>query len=253
MYKDGLVSVIIPAYNCSKYLVKAVESAVNQTYKNIEVIIVDDCSTDDTSSIIEYICRKYNNVFSYRNEKNSGVAFTRNNAVDKASGQYIAYLDADDVWDKTKIEKQLEVFKDKINTPLVFSAIDFIDENDVSIKSKRKIKKIVSFRYLLRHTPISTSSVVIDRKVVSNIKMPLRKTAEDYSLWLQVLKKYGNAVGIDEVLVHYRKTSTSLSSKKSKEIKHFYDVQVKDLKIKKICAAYNTICYVLYAIKKHFF
>lgn len=252
MYIDGLVAVIMPLYNSQKYVSEAIESVLAQNYKNVEIIVVDDCSTDNSFEIVKELSKKYNIIKCYKMEKNSGVAAVRNYAISKTNAQYIAFLDSDDLWLCGKLEKQLEFFK-KSDTPLVFTAINMIDENSKEIKSKRKIKTVVNFKYLLTHTPICTSSVIIDRNRFSNVVMPLRKSAEDYSLWLKVLSEGKNAIGIDEVLVSYRKTSTSLTAKKSKEIKYFFDVQVEDFSINKVKAAYHTLAYAFHAFIKHFF
>ena len=252
-YELGLVSVVMPLYNAEKYVEKAITSVENQTYKKVEIIVVDDCSKDNGVSVVEELAKKYSNIVLLKNEQNKGVALTRNYAISNAKGQYIAFLDSDDVWESNKLESQFELFKKNPGCPLAYTAIDFIDEAGLTIKSKRKVKEIVTFKYLLRHTPIATSTVMIDRFIVGDFEMPNRKTCEDYSLWLTIIKKFGAAKGLNTVLTHYRKTSTSLSSKKSKEIKHFYNVQVVDIKINKISALFNTFCYVCYAFKKHFF
>ena len=251
MFIEGLVAVIIPLYNCKNYVTEAIESVLEQNYNNIEIIVVDDCSTDNSFNIVKELSKKNNIIKCYKMEKNSGVAAVRNFAISKTNAQYIAFLDSDDLWHKNKIEKQLEVFK-KSNTPLVFTAINMIDENSKEIKSKRKIKTVVNYKYLLTHTPICTSSVIIDRKRFPNVQMPLRKSAEDYSLWLRVLKTGISAIGIDEVLVSYRKTSSSLTAKKSKELKYFFNVQVEDFSISKVKAAYHTLAYAFHAFIKYF-
>ena len=250
-YVKGLVSVIMPAYNAEKYIMQAIDSVLSQTYKSIEIIVIDDCSTDRTKEkVLKY--SNVPNVFYCKAEVNNGVAAARNLGISKAKGQYIAFLDSDDVWVPTKIERQIQIMSET-KTPLAFTAIEYINSESERIKGKRAIKERVTYKLLQKNTMIATSSVVVDRNIVGDFVFPNRKTCEDYSLWLQILKEYGDAIGIDEALVQYRILATSLSSNKAKEIKHFYLVQTQDLHINKIKALFNMICYILNAIKKHYF
>ncbi len=250
MYVKGLVSVIMPAYNAENYIMQAIDSALSQTYKNIEIIVIDDCSTDGTKAkVLSY--SNIPNVFYYKAEVNNGVAAARNLGISKAKGQFIAFLDSDDVWASTKIERQLQILSNN-ETPLSFTAIEYINSDGERIKGKRQIKERVSYSLLQKNTMIATSSVIVNRDVVGDIEFPNRKTCEDYSLWLQILQKFGDAIGIDEALVQYRITATSLSANKAKEIKHFYLVQTQDLHINRIKAAFNLLCYIFNAIKKHY-
>ena len=122
----------------------------------------------------------------------------------------------------------------------------------MQIKGKRKLKESVSYQYLLRNTVIATSTVIIDREVVRNVVFPNRKSAEDYSLWLSMLKEYGDAVGINEAFTRYRKTQNSISANRFGEVKYFIDVQKNDLKLNTITVFYNTICYAIKAFIKHY-
>lgn len=251
---NGLVSIIIPVYNSEKYLGKTLDSVFKQTYKNFEVIIVDDCSKDGSKDIINQYIMKFPNYIVYKkNEKNSGVARSRNEAILLAKGQYIAFIDSDDIWLPNKLNKQIELLEKNRDCPMSYAKISIIDKNDQILKDNCAIKKSISYNFLLRNTMIATSSVIINRNIVKDIVMPERKSAEDYSLWLSILKKYGNALGILETQVLYRKHNESISSSKLGEIKYFYDVQVKDQNINKIYAGFNTIFYILNAVKKHFF
>ncbi len=248
---EGLVSVIIPVYNSEKYVKETIESVLKQTYQNFEIIIVDDCSTDNSCQIIENIDDQRIQLIQL--DKNSGVAVARNIAIENAKGQYIAFLDSDDVWISNKLDTQIDLLKGNQQTPMAYTRITMIDANGKVIKDNCKIKKNISYSFLQKNTMIATSSVVINRSVVKEIEMPNRKSAEDYSLWLSILKRYGNALGIDESLTLYRRHSSSISSSKLKEVRHFYSVQTNDLQIGYISAFINTICYVSNAVIKHFF
>lgn len=254
MYEDNnTVSVIIPLYNAEKYIRETIESVIAQDYPNIEIIIVDDCSTDGSQLIVKKMCDKYPNIIYHKLDVNSGVAIARNEAIKLAKGRFIAFCDSDDVWEKDKLVIQLKLFEKHSNVPFTYTAVSYIDEESNAIKGKRKVKEKASYSYLLRNTMIATSTVIIDRAVVNEIKMPNRKSAEDYSLWLSLLKKYGDAYGIDEAFTKYRKTSNSLSSNRVGEVKYFFDVQRNDRGINCIAVTINTICYIFNAVKKHFF
>lgn len=112
---NDLVSIIMPSYNTAKYISAAIESILNQTYENWELIIVDDCSTDNTDEILTEYAKKDSRIRYYKNEKNSGAAVARNRALRQAKGKWVAFLDSDDLWEKDKLEKQI-CFMKKITT-----------------------------------------------------------------------------------------------------------------------------------------
>ncbi len=252
MYGNPLISVIIPVYNAERYIRYTLDSVVSQDYPEKEIVIVDDCSSDQSHIIIKEYMEKYPYIVYLRLKENSGVATARNTAIKLAKGRFIAFVDSDDIWKSGKIVKQLELFKEHPGCPFTYTAIDYIDENGKLLKNKRSLRESVTYNYVLRNTMIATSTVIIDRKVVPEVVMPNRRSAEDYSLWLSLLKKYGSAYGINEALTSYRISSTSISSNRKKEVKYFYAVQTQDLGINKIYAAFNTVCYIFNAVKKHF-
>lgn len=252
--QDNMISVIIPVYNAERYIRYTLDSVVSQDYPEKEIVIVDDCSSDQSPIIIKEYMKDYPYIVYHRLNKNSGVAIARNTGIKLAKGRYIAFVDSDDVWMPNKLSKQIMMFKDK-NTPpsLTYTAINYIDEKGNEIKGKRNIKEKVTYKYLLRNTMIATSTVMIDRNVVPEIVMPNRRSAEDYSLWLTLLREYGPAYGINEVYTSYRISSTSVSHNRAGEVKYFYRVQTEDLHISKFAATVNTICYIFNAVLKHFF
>lgn len=252
-FGNSLVSVIIPVYNSEKFIFKTIDSVMNQNFKNIEIIIIDDGSTDNTKRMVQnFIKNKSNNIIYYRFEINSGVSAARNKGLELAKGRYIAFLDSDDIWYSQKILKQLELMNQR-NAGICFTAIEIIDEKDNVIKRKRKVLDKVDYHYLLKNTIIATSSIVIDRNIVGNFKMPLIKCgAEDYATWLAIMRKGTIAYGLDEVLVKYRKSRHSLSSNKIKSLKQVWQVQRYNENIHPIKAAYNSTCFAINAFKKYF-
>ncbi|MBQ8783088.1 MAG: glycosyltransferase family 2 protein [Clostridia bacterium] len=251
-FVDGLVSVITPVYNAERFITTAVESVMKQTYKNIEIILVDDCSNDSSAGIINELCKKYPNIVYHLQEKNMGAGVARNKALELAQGQYAAFLDSDDIWKEEKIAKQIELMQ-KTGAPLCYTAIEMIDESGSLVKSKRKVKEICDYSYLLHNTVIPTSGLVVDRKQCGDFRMHLRRGGQDYATWLKLMRNGAVARGIDEALVQYRMVSGSLSSNKFKSIQQVWEIQTQDEKIGKIPAAFHVLCFTLNALRKYLF
>jgi teichuronic acid biosynthesis glycosyltransferase TuaG len=250
-YVEGLVSVIMPIYNAEKYLTETLNSIFNQDYKNIEIILVDDCSKDNSAKMIADFQKRHPEIVYYLQEKNMGAGAARNKALELAKGQYVAFLDSDDIWMSNKIRRQIELMKAK-NSPFSYTAIEMMDEKSETIKGKRNIKETCDYKYLLHNTIIATSSVVIDRTVLGDFRMPLRRGGQDYATWLMLLRDGAVACGINEALVRYRVARGSLSSNKFKSIKQVWEIQTQDEKINKFIAAFHVMCFCFNAFKKYF-
>lgn len=252
LFDNSLVSVIIPVYNASNYIGRTIESVLNQTYKKIEIVLVDDYSTDNSRQIIEQYAAEFDNIVYHLQKENGGAAVARNTALEIAKGRYVAFLDSDDLWMPDKIERQLALMKEK-NTPFCYAAIEMMDENDKTIKPKRNIKEKCDYQYLLKNTIIATSSVVIDRSALGDFRMPLRRGGQDYATWLMLLRGGTIAYGINDVLVRYRVSNNSLSSNKFKSIRQVWEIQTIDEGINKVSVAFNVSCFVFNALKKYLF
>lgn len=251
-YVEGLVSVIMPIYNAEKYLVETIKSIFKQDYKDIEIVLVDDCSIDSSAQIISELQETHPELVYFLQEKNMGAGAARNKALEIAKGQYVAFLDSDDIWLPDKISRQIELMK-STNSPFSYTAIEMMDDIGAIIKGKRKIKETCDYKYLLHNTIIATSSVVIDRNVLGDFRMPLRRGGQDYATWLMLLRGGVVAQGIDEALVKYRVSSGSLSSNKFKSIKQVWEIQTKSEKINKVSAGFHVICFGFNAFKKYIF
>lgn len=250
-FVDGLVSVIMPVYNAEKYLKGALDSVLSQAYRDVEIVLVDDCSQDNSAEIILEMQRSHPEIVYHLQDQNRGAGAARNKALELANGRYVAFLDSDDLWLPDKIQRQIDLMQ-KMDSPFSYTAIEMMDENDNTIKEKRSIKEICDYKYLLHNTIIATSSVVIDRTVLGDFRMPLRRGGQDYATWLMLLRNGVVACGINEVLVRYRVTSGSLSSNKFKSIQQVWEIQTQDEKIGKLRAAYHVICFGFNAFKKYF-
>lgn len=251
LVKDKLVSVIIPTFNSDKFIKETLDSALSQTYPFMEIIIVDDCSSDSTQKIVGRYLQKYSNIKYKRLINNSGAAVARNRGLELAIGRFIAFLDSDDVWYPHKLEIQLKLMKQD-SAPICFTAIEIIDENGRLIKGQRHVEPKVDYKFLLKNTMIATSTVVIDRKITGEFRMPLRRSGQDYATWLLLTRTGHIAHGINTPLVKYRKGKNTLSSKKIRNIKKVYQIQTMNEGIDPFNAIYNSLWYALNAFKKYF-
>jgi len=220
---NDLVSVIMPAYNSEKYIVDAIESVLNQTYPDFELIVIDDGSKDRTFEIITFYSQKDSRVKVLQNDKNSGVSLTRNRGISLAKGEWIAFLDSDDIWAKEKLEKQIKCVHTQ-NADFVFTGVSYIDETGKPYNGIFEVPSKVSFEELLRQNVITCSSVLVKKIYFENIRMEKDEMHEDYAVWLRILRLGVTAYGINEPLLIYRISKNSKSGKKLKTCKMTYKV-----------------------------
>lgn len=251
LYNNETVSVITPVYNVASVIERTLDSMLMQNYKDLEIVLVDDCSKDNSAEIIAKYTAKYPNIVYHKQEKNGGAAVARNTALNLAKGRYVAFLDSDDLWCEGKIEKQLSFMKEN-DAAICCTAMDCIDENDKPLNSVREVRENISYKFLLKNTMIATSTVMIDRNKTGDFQMPLRRGGQDYATWLMLMRNGTDCWGLNEVLSHYRVMSNSLSSNKWKSIKQVWEIQTQDEKINKVSAAFNVCCFIVNAFIKHF-
>ena len=215
---EKLVSIVIPVYNCEKFIKQTVETVINQTYTNWEAIFVDDCSSDNSIAILEpYLSDKIKLI---KHEHNSGAAIARNTGIENARGEYIAFLDGDDLWHKEKLEKQIE-FMEKNGYVFTFTSYEFTNENGIGLGKIAKVPEKLTYKQSLKNTIIFTSSVIFNAKTLGKelISMPNFKRGQDTATWWKVLKAGNTAYGLNEVLSYYRRSANTLSSNKFKALK----------------------------------
>ncbi|MBM6856391.1 glycosyltransferase family 2 protein [Caecibacteroides pullorum] len=207
----GLVSIITPTWNCARFIEKTIQSVQAQTYQNWEMIIVDDCSTDDTYEVVKPYIDKDNRIKYRCNEKNSGAAITRNNALKIAHGRWIAFLDSDDLWKSDKLEKQLSFMH---NHSLCFSYTNYveIDENSKELGVKVTGPQKINYFGMYAYCWPGCLTVIYDSSVVGLIQIEDIKKNNDYAMWLKVIRKARSCHLLNETLAFYRKRVGSISN-----------------------------------------
>lgn len=220
--KQPLVSVIMAAHNAEKYIAEAVESVINQTYKNWELIIVDDASSDSTSTIIERCMKRDSRIKGIHLEKNSGQAFAQNKAIEMSSAEYIATLDSDDVAMPHRIAAQVEFLEYNTDIDMVGSYAELIDEDGNVIGKKKKPTKNEEIRFpLLLQTQFIHPSICIRKNVLIDVGCYSMNSlyTEDYDLWSRLLARGCKFANIDGPLIRYRVHPESITqAKKSRSI-----------------------------------
>lgn len=248
---QDLVSIITPAYNCEEFISETIDSVLEQTYSNWEMIIVNDKSTDNTECIIKSYLEKEQRIKLINLEINSGVAKARNTALKAANGRYIAFLDSDDCWKKDKLKKQLDFMK-KHHYALSYTSFEYINDNGEKTLKKVGIPLHQSYKKGLKNTAIGCLTVIVDRNIVGHFEMPHLRHGEDHFTWLEIMKRGYFAYGLDESLALYRISNNSLSSNKVKALKYQWSNYRDYEKIPIIPCIYYFLCYVFNASKKHF-
>lgn len=244
------ISVVMPTYNGSKHIEKAIESVIEQTYTNWELIIVDDCSTDNTIDIVRKYCDEDARIRIIRKEKNDGVAVTRNIGINAASGRTIALLDCDDVWVNNKLERQLNLQK-RTNAEIVYCSYGFIDENDKHILRPFIVPEETNFEHMLVSSVISCSTALIDAELLKQHPFNAEYYHEDYVLWMELLSGSIKAVGNTEVLAYYRQVDGSRANNKINAAKQRWLIYRKVLHLGTIKSLSIFVQYALCGIKKY--
>ncbi len=242
----GLVSIIMPSYNTAKYISDSIESILAQTYKNWELIIVDDCSTDNSIEVIQSF--KDSRIILLKNQKNSGTAISRNYALREAKGKWIAFLDSDDTWVPEKLEKQIKFMEDNNYS---FTFTDYrICLNGEWLPYINTGPNIVNKRMMYDYCYFSTITVMYDREKIGLIQVADIRKNNDYAMWLQAIEK-SNAYRLPECLSYYIKHDGSVSSgSKTKLIKWHYILFRKGLGKSPVIAGVLTVNNLIHGIWK---
>ena len=206
-----LVSVIIPYYRKREFISETIDSALDQSYKNLEIIIIYDDDNKTDLEFIKKIAKKDNRIKIIENKDKMGAGESRNIGIFESNGKYIAFLDADDIWHLDKLKKQIN-FMEEYNYFISHTSYSIINENK-NIVGKRIAKNFFKLSELLKSCDIGTSTVVLHRNLIkSDIKFASLSTKEDFVLWLRILKNNVSIYGLNEDLTLWTKSKNSLSS-----------------------------------------
>ena len=247
---NNLVSIITPSYNSARFISLTIESVLAQTYENWEMIIVDDCSPDNSNEIIKKYCKKDNRIKLIKLEKNVGPAVARNIAIKEAKGKFISFLDADDLWLPEKLEVQIKFMKTH-DLVFMYSAYKVIDEdgNDLGIFVP---PEEVTYYSILKTNPIGCLTAIYDAEKLGKVYMPdILKSQEDYAAWLKILKQIKKTKGIKEPLAIYRIRKNSVSSNKLKAAKYQWKIYREVEKLDLIRSIYYFLHYAWNGLRKY--
>ncbi|HGA1494581.1 TPA: glycosyltransferase family 2 protein [Streptococcus suis] len=225
VYDTPLVSVIIPVYNASRFIEETIQSVLKQTYQHFEIILVDDVSTDESVSIIRNMMATDKRISLLENDVNSGVALARNRGVAASTGRFICFLDADDLWLPTKLEKQVAFALNK-GYAFTFTSYQFADESGTALKAPLHVPGKLSYQQALGNHTIFTSTVMLDLNQLTkkDIEMPDVRRGQDTATWWKILKVTDYAYSIDEPLSIYRRTLASLSANKFAAVRRTWNL-----------------------------
>lgn len=235
---DQLVSVIMPAYNVECYIEQSIRSVMSQTHRNLELIVIDDCSTDNTLEIVKAMSDADERITVIENDENLGVAMTRNRGFAAARGEWVALLDSDDVWHEDKLEKQLRVAM-RTGCDIVYCSYAMIDEGG-RIFSEYIVPESTTYDEMLRESTISCSTALLSRRIFETEQFPHGFYHEDYVYWLRLLKMGYTAAASSELLAEYRVVKDSRSYNKLNAAKMRWNIyrKVEGLSLRRSISAF---------------
>lgn len=249
---NPIVSIITPAYNAENFICETIQSILQQTYKDWELLIVDDCSTDNTHILAKDYAEQDARIRVLRPKKNGGVAAARNFGLEHAKGDYIAFLDSDDLWKPEKLEKQLAFMKDK---DCVLSYTDFqkFNSDDGSLGKVMRCPKRMRANDILKNTAIGCLTVMVDKRQCGDFRMPPLNHTEDNCTWYEILKRTKQVANNQgEVLSLYREGNASLTKNKGKSARQQWETYRNYFNFSFLKSVYFFICYAANAVIRHF-
>lgn len=223
MNGEALVSVITPTYNCARFIGETIKSVQMQSYPNWEMLIVDDCSTDNTQDIVASLAKKDARIKYYKLAVNAGPAVARNTAMKLAQGKYMAFLDSDDLWLPDKVEKQIK-WMETNNHSFTCTAYEQISEQGEKLNRLIRTIPKTDYNRLLLDCPVGNSTVMYDVEKIGKFIVPNIRKRNDDALWLQMLKKESYIYGMPDVLMQYRIRKGSVSSNKVELVKYHWQL-----------------------------
>lgn len=243
----GMVSIIMPSFNASSFIAESIDSILHQTYTNWELLITDDCSTDNTQEIVETYVAKDRRIKYFRFTENQGAGAARNHAIEQAKGRFIAFCDSDDCWKPEKLAHQLK-FMAEHRVGVCFSSYIKCDEAGEELGMVVAYRKI-TYADIVRNDYIGFLTLIYDTAEIGKIYMPVLRKRQDWAMKILLLQKIPVAYGLLEPLAYYRIRTDSLSRNKKRLVK--YNVQVYSSVLH-----YNVIrawCMFLFVFMPHYF
>lgn len=243
-----MISIVVPVYNAAKYIEQTVSMVQKQTYTDWELILVEDCSKDASREVLQKIESqlKDSRIRVIYKEKNEGAAKARNTGIAVANGEYLAFLDADDIWKETKLEKELEFMKQK-DAAFVFTSYEFGDEQGIGTGKFVNVPATLTYKQALSRTVIFTSTTLFDLKKLDKALVTMPEVpSEDSATWWQILRAGYTAYGYPEVTTIYRRPPKSLSSNKGKAIQRIWYLY---RKVEKLSLPVSMVCFIGWAVR----
>ncbi|MHB1454847.1 MAG: glycosyltransferase family 2 protein [Saccharofermentanales bacterium] len=233
--QESLVSIIMPAFNCAEYIGRTIDSVIGQSYHNWEIIIADDCSTDDTAAVVQAYRAADPRIRYIRMDRNSGAAMARNMAVELAQGRYLAFLDSDDVWFPDKLTRQIDFMK---RNCYAFTCTSYtkIDADGRYLDRTVQSKPQSDYESILKSNP-GNSTVIYDASLLGKHQIPDIRKRNDYVMWLAIIKKAKILYGMPEALGSHRVREGSISKNKFSLVKYHWKVyrEIEKLSLFKSC------------------
>lgn len=248
--EQHLVSLIMPSYNAERFILDSINSVRNQTYQDWELLITDDQSQDNTYAIIKSVAEEDPRIKVFRLDTNSGAAVARNNSISHANGRYIAFLDSDDMWLPDKLEKQLD-FMQRNKAGFSFTAYYVLDDQSQDSYIVHALN-VITYKEYLFNTIIGCLTVMVDREIIGDFRMPLLRKNQDMATWLSLFKRGYDGYGLDIPLARYRVVEGSISHDKVKAAKSVWRVYREVEKLSIIQSIYYLMGYAWNATKKRF-
>lgn len=245
-----LITVVMPNYNGSRFVEQAIDSVLSQTYEKFELLVVDDCSKDDSLQLIQQKAQRDSRIRVIALEHNAGVANARNVGIKEAKGEYIALLDNDDLWVEDKLERQLSLAQK--GADIVYCSYDFIDEQNNSIKKPFIVPRQTNFNKMLTSNAIGCSTSFIKTELMLAHPFNSDFYHEDYVLWMELLRVCPTAYGDQKVLMHYRQVTGSRSNKKGSAARKRWDIYRKALNLNVATSVWAFVGYAVNGVVKYY-
>ena len=246
---DELVSIVTPAYRAASYIGDTIACVQSQTYSRWEMLIVDDCSPDDTPEVARAAADGDSRIRIIRQESNGGPAAARNRALAEARGDWVAFLDSDDLWLPRKLQRQI-AFHTGTDAKITYTAFRRISADGAAVGAQVHIPASLDYRRLLGNTAIATSTVLIDRRRTGPIQMK-KVYYDDFVCWLDILREGGVALGLQEDLMRYRVVGGSVSRNKGKSAREVWRIYRETLGLSPLSAAWNFSRYAANGVLKY--